>query len=161
LKAKELISKLPIVQENILAEAAIQPQLFMSAAEYRILKMQKVSQTGIELEAAKAKIALKIRATKDDQGKKPTEGYVAQRTEAQSSIKQKRLEYEQARTEDEFAKLILEAYRHRRDAIRIIADVQMSQGGHNKELNRIVQRYSMGKQARELEERRSKHSDDE
>jgi hypothetical protein len=149
--ARQLIEKLPIVSEDVLAEAAVQPQLFMEAAQYRIEKMRGRSQASAELEQNRSRIALKVRAEKDPTGKKPTEGAVMARVELSATTKQFRQNHDDACAKEEFSKLILEAYRMRRDAIRILADHMLYNRTTNEaELNHIEESRQLRSKARQL-----------
>lgn len=152
-----LIERLGIVEENILQEAALQPQRFVDAAKYRVAKMRKVSAASAAVDYKKSKLALQIRANKDAEGTKPTEGYIRERIEASQHIVALRVELEKAYAEEEFAKLLLEAYRMRRDAIRVMADYQNMQGmSEMREVDRAESRRKMLKAATELHKRRKK-----
>jgi hypothetical protein len=125
----ELIQKIPIVAENYIVAAAEHPVLFMEAARYRVAKMRDVAKITALTESIESKAALRIRNSRDfEDGKKPTEGFVKDSLNANVKVKQARLARDRAHAEEELSKLILEGFRHRRDALRIIADAQHIEG---------------------------------
>jgi len=154
----QLITQLSVLDENILAEAARQPALFIDAARYRVSKMRKRAQANAALEARWSHLALRIRARKDDEGgKRMTEAALKATVESQKSIKMLRSDLERAYAEEEFSKLILEAFRMRRDAIRIIAESQNIEGIRGtKELEHIEQRKRLRNEAARLEAKRNR-----
>jgi hypothetical protein len=155
-----LIKRLPLVDENILAEAAKQPMLFIDAARYRVAKMRSRLKSEATLEYATAAVALKIRVRRAD-GEKLTEGAVKAKVAKNLSLRTLRTACDDSTAREEFSKLILEAYRMRRDGIRIIADAHNYEGvKESSELQRIETRRKMVKRARALEEKRlSLHED--
>jgi hypothetical protein len=151
----ELIERLSILDENILKEAAEQPVLFLEAARYRVVVMRKRSEAVARKEYASSKLSLLIRAKVKATGDRITEDTVKSKV---FRNKQYRVIHERAeRTyeEEEFSKLLLEAYRMRRDAIRIIADAGRAEGiSETAELERISARAKLHKEARKLADRR-------
>lgn len=125
---KDLLGQLPVLDENILAEAVRQPLLFVEAARYRVQKMRKRALAGAKLEAERARIALKIRNKKNAQGDKMTEGALKERLETSPLIQNLRRASDAAYEEEEWAKLILEAYRQRNSAIKVVAEAETYEG---------------------------------
>ena len=153
--SRELISKLAIVGEDILSEAAKQPLLFVDAAAYRVAAMRKRATAVAAIEQKRAHLVLRKRAEKDDLGKKVTEGEIKANVEASKIIASLRHDVDRAYETEEFAKLIIEAYRMRRDAIRIIAEAEnFGRMSGSKEIENIEQRKKMVSQVRTLEARR-------
>jgi hypothetical protein len=143
LTAKELIARLPLVDTNILDEAAKQPGLFSDAALHRVEKMRKRSEAISSLDYFHAKLALHIRASKNEKGEKITEGALKERIEINKTHRALRAAMERAYEEEEFAKLLLEVLRQRRDGIRIIADARLHDMTPN-EVERSVRRKIAG-----------------
>jgi hypothetical protein len=155
--SKELIEALPIVGENILAEAALQPQYFISAARYRVDRMRDRMQAAARREYLAARLRLLVRSRRNAAGKKVSEGYLDEKIEVYPKHRELRLAVDQALLEEEFSKLILEAYRHRRDSIRIIAEAEQYEGSREgAELERLAARKDLVNRARDLEKRRRK-----
>ena len=156
LSAQALIAKLALVDENILADAARQPLLFINAARYRVSTMRRRATASAALDAGRASLALRIRAKKEgDGGKKFTEAALKEKLENHSAVRALRADLDRAYEGEEFSKLILEAYRMRRDAIRVIAEsqnIEGMRGGH--EVERAEQNKKLRSRARRLEEQR-------
>jgi hypothetical protein len=161
ISAESLIERLALVDEDILAEAAKQPILFIDAARYRVAAMRRRAQAVAELDSKRSRIALTIRARRDGSGeKKFTEAALKEKVESQTVIRDLRAATERAYESEELAKLILEAYRMRRDGIRVIAETQIAEGMRgSKEIERIEQSRHIRNKARVLEETRRRVED--
>jgi len=155
INSETLISHLALVDENILAEAARQPILFLDAARYRVAAMRHRAQANAELDYRRSRIALTIRARKDASGeKKFTEAALKEKVESQTAIRELRDKTERSYEAEEFSKLILEAYRMRRDAIRVIAESQIAEGMRGSKETDQIARDQVRASARRLEEQR-------
>ena len=153
----ELIGKLPLVAENIFAEAAQQPILFVQAAEYRIGKMRNRARASATLEQHQASVALRIRGKKDPEGKKATEASIKEQVELNATTKQLRERHESAHAQEQFSMLLLEAFRMRRDAIRVLADHALyNRPRESSELDQIEESVQLRNQARHLGRERRK-----
>ncbi len=157
LTAAELINKLPLVAENIFAEAAMQPILFVQAAEYRVGKMRKRASASAALEQHQAATALEIRGKKNAEGKKDTEAAIKEQVELNKATKALRQQHEAAHAQEQFSMLLLEAYRMRRDAIRVLADQALyNRPRESSELDHIEESMQLRNQARHLSRERRK-----
>lgn len=151
--AKELIRRLPVVDENILAEAARNPVFFMDAARYRVSKMRMRLAAEAALEYTSSRISLRLRR----RGEKSTEGAIKAALAIDSRIVPLRQALHSAEASEELAKLILEAIRYRRDAIRIIGEARVYEGvRESSEVERITAKRKLQQTARELNERRQR-----
>jgi hypothetical protein len=150
--SKELIDRLPILDENIFAEAAGMAGLFMEAARFRVQAMRRRSAAVLARDQHMANISLRIRAIRDARGTKTTESYIEHKVEIQPKTMELRSEVEKAFALEEFAKLLLRAYAMRKDAIEIIAQAQIYEGGREVALEeKQEQRKRLSKQARRLD----------
>ena len=157
--AKSLVAKLAVIDEDIKREAAEQPQAFIAAARYRVDKMRNRAAAVAKYEEHRASLGLRMRARRDSGGKKPSEGNVKDAVESNSLTQKLHAEMQVAYAYEEFAKLLLEAYRQRRDGIRIIHEAQLAEGGgemrevlRNEERNRSKKRaIALDRQRRGLE----------
>ena len=153
--AELLIKKLPLVDENILAEAANAPLLFVEAARYRVDCMRKVARAEAELDAGEADRAVELRHQWLEKGEKITVDEVKTRVKRNPKIVLLRGKRDDALADEELSKLILEAYRRRSDGIKIIAEAGRAEG--MKEIgieHHRVQHERIVKNARELENKR-------
>jgi hypothetical protein len=162
--AESLIQQLALVDENILAEAAKQPILFIDAARYRVAAMRKRAQAAAELDATRSRVSLVLRARNfaGDREKRMTDAGVKDKVETQSVVRTLRASMERAYEVEELSRLILEAYRMRRDAIRVIAETQIAEGMRgSKEVERLEQNRKIHARARTLDARRNQVLHDE
>lgn len=151
---KELIEAVPIVSENVLVEAAAQPLLFIDAARFRVQKMRNRSQAMARYDSWCSKLGLHIRRAKTGD-KRVTEGEVKDRIQIHQTTRAYDEALQKAFAEEEFSKLLLEALRMRRDALRVIAEAQLAEGTKEAaEIDRIAERRKLHKRARELEQQR-------
>ena len=94
--------------------------LFSKAAQYRVDKMRARAQAEAALDECNATLGLKFRARAT--GERKTEAYFKARIVLHPRYKKLAAAKENAVYREELSKLILDAYRMRRDAIKIIAD---------------------------------------
>lgn len=160
--ADELIDLLAVISEDIMAEAVRQPTLFIKAARYRVDRMRVRAQKEQELDVTRSRLATKIRNKKDEQGKKIyTEGAVKERVEVQEKVRRLRGELDRAFEEEDFSKSLMEAYRQRNSAIKIIADMQQYEGmREGVEIERNEQSRKLRSAARKLTDKRRSTAED-
>lgn len=124
IKSSELIALLGIVDENIINTAREQPKLFVKAARYRVEKMRERARVGAELDVLKSTIKQQKRNKKDETGKKLPEAALTELMELDPRVQQLRAKSDDAYFWEELGKSILEAFRQRNSAIKIIAEAQ-------------------------------------
>lgn len=154
-KLPGLIKRLAFVPENVLEEAAEQPGLFYEVSKIRVAKMRKKSLATAEYEAHKASMALRLRAKASTSGERTTEHSLAERVGTMTSTMALREAMDVADAEETLLKLLLEAYRMRRDGIRVIADSKIyREVNEDSETNRIQRK--LAEKARRLEDQRQR-----
>ncbi len=157
--AKQLIQKLPLISENILVEAAQQPSLFVEAAEYRVSIMRLRSQALTEYENWCSKLALHYRKSKT-KGERVTEGAIKDHVRINRNTRVLDIKLQRAFAHEEFSKLLLEAFRMRRDAIRVIAEAYNIEGIRGSaQVEKIEAHRKLVKKAQDLESRRQRVED--
>jgi hypothetical protein len=124
----DIINSLAIVAENIDEEAIMQPMLFVDAARYRVAKMRVRAQAETALDQITGELGLTIRARGSDSSERITNDYIKSRVQKHPKFRRLQTELQQAEQKEEFSKLLLEAYRMRRDALRIVAESQAAEG---------------------------------
>lgn len=155
--ADSLLDSLAVLDENILAEAARMARLFARAAQYRVEKMRYRARAEAALEQWAAHLSLLYRSRAKG---KPTEAYYKARIILNKRHQRLTVEKEACERREELAKLILDAYRQRRDAIRIIADHKGYDAySTEKMLERDVQSRRLRKQARHLRNKNGRSND--
>lgn len=152
-KLDTLIGRLVIVDVNVKNEAMEQPMLFIQAARYRVARMRDVSRAKSELEATMSGLSLVVRAKGRGQ-ERMTEGYVKARILKNPKTKLLQRALQKAEEREEFSRLLLEAFRMRRDAIRIIAEMQNYEGIRGTaEVERLEQNRKLANTALKLHRR--------
>lgn len=152
----ELIESLTIVSENIIAEAVRQPRLFIEAARYRVAKMRARTAAEMALEQYAGAVGLKIRAHNDGK-ERLTVDHIKARIQRLPRHQELQTAVHEAEAREEFAKLLLEAFRQRRDALRIISDAEHYEAARESgEAERFVQHRQLADKARELHAQRKR-----
>ncbi len=121
-----LLGKLAFQPEDILMAAAEQPELFRKAVDYRISRFGDRIGAKARLEEGWASRSLKIRKDYRNEGDKLTEANLGDLLRADPAMQVLQAEMDKAEIADEYAKLLLEAYRMRRDSLRVVADMASS-----------------------------------
>lgn len=116
----QLLESLSFSREGLQKAVLDQAPLFMEAASYRVAKMKNRQDAEAALDEMRRTMSLKIR--EDNAGKKGlTERFINDFIEDQASVKEARRKLEQSERVEELSKLLIEAYRHRKDSLRILA----------------------------------------
>lgn len=119
----KLIKSIELSEDDLMNAAMRQPELFWNAGRLRVQLMHKRARREIELESARAKVSIRARSAKDDKGKREyTEGHVKAKIELNSEVREIRKKLDKDFVLEELSKQLLEAYRMRRDIIRVITD---------------------------------------
>lgn len=156
-----LIDKLSLVAENILEEAANQPLAYVEASRYRVDKMRVRAHAAANLEYLRARVGMLLRQRFRANGEKVTEWAVKERVTCNKKVRIAIRTLDNAEAEEEFAKLLLDAYKQRRDAVRIIGESQLAEGTRGtRELEYIQQKDKMRKVAREVQSARQRLTED-
>ena len=146
----ELIEMLQIVDENIIGEALEQPRKFVDAARYRVARMRIRSQAEAQADVLAAEVAIVIRGRE-----KVSEAALKEKVTVNKKVIAARANAEKMKAAEKFADLLIDAFKQRRDAIRITAEAQIYEGMKDtRELDRLEERQNLRKAARRLEERR-------
>ena len=120
---QSLLDQIPFDAANVQEAAAANPALFVKSIEYRIDSFRARTAAKMALEEAEAQKDVDLRKEARTTGDKITEKNIEQLLTLSPRIKQKREEYSQAEALDEYSKLVVEAFRMRRDCLRIIGDL--------------------------------------
>lgn len=153
----ELIESLTLVDENVRNEAVRQPILFIEAARYRVLCMRRRARAENEAELFSSQLGLRIRA-RGAGGDRITNDYIKARVQKNTKFIELQSALNKATANEEFSKLLLEAFRMRRDAIRVIADAQGYEAAKlDYEAERVDQTRRLSIEARKLQAKRPKH----
>lgn len=127
---KELISKLDFTEEEVEHAAMEQPKLFLRASRFRVQKMRDRVEAELAYENLLAKLSSKYQERKDEKGKRElTEGAVKAKVQLKPEIQKLRHRMELAFVHEKASELIVEAYRSREKAIKVIIDARWAEGG--------------------------------
>lgn len=118
-----ILDSLDFSDEDIVEAAKKQPKLFLEATRFRVRKMRERIGAESKLKALQAAKGSKYRKTLASPGTRVTEGQISERVTANAEVKRALEAYQDTQEAEEFAKLLLEAFRMRRDALKIVAEL--------------------------------------
>lgn len=121
--AESLLKHLDFSPEDVVRSASLQPRLFMQAAEYRMEKFRARTTAKMHRDVVKAEQSLQLREEARNAGEKITEAIVEASLLKVPEVLEAEAEYAAADEAQEFAWLLVEAYRQRRDCLRIVSDL--------------------------------------
>jgi hypothetical protein len=117
---EDLLERLAFAEEGVQHAALDQAKLYMAAATYRIKKMRSRQEAESALENIRVDLSLRVRAKQKGQ-KGVTERYLTDLVEANLSLRSMKEAASKAKRGEEWAKLLLEAYEHRRGSLKVLA----------------------------------------
>jgi hypothetical protein len=127
---KELISKLDFTEEEVEYAAMEQPKLFLRVSRFRVQKMRDRVEAELSYENKLAQYSSKYQERKDEKGKRQlTEGAVKAKVQLKPEIQKLRKRMELSFVFEKASELLVEAYRSREKAIKIIMDARWAEGG--------------------------------
>lgn len=115
----KILKELDISQETLSQAALTQGRLYMEAARFYVQAIKNAAQAKARLEERKADRAQYFRK----RGMKKTEGQVKELVALSPSVKKLQIKCIEADEKEQYGKLLLEALKMRRDAIRILSEV--------------------------------------
>jgi aspartate/glutamate racemase len=118
-----LLKKLDFLEEEIRSAAAEQPGLFEKAARYRVDLMREKVRAKMLLQKAEAELSQKLREVARETGEKVTENSLSEQVCLDSKVTRLQEAYDRAVEAEEYAILLLEAFRMRRDSLRVISSL--------------------------------------
>jgi hypothetical protein len=125
---KALIEHLDFSEENIIQANREQAQLFLEASRYRVKRMRARIQfeSALDVEKSEASIFLRLKKRNEKDVKKGanlTEPYMKAKIEVDPAVQEARSKFDNAQVYEEWAKLLLEAYRQRGRTIQTLAEL--------------------------------------
>jgi hypothetical protein len=122
---EDLLDRLYFPEEEIQQAVLEQAKLFLAAADYRVKKMTARQSAAYALERLRAGYSLQVRkkfqAANAGGKRNVTEGYIKDTLERVEAINSAQEVLGQAESLEEWSKLVLEAYKQRRDVLKILA----------------------------------------
>lgn len=151
----DLLARVEFSPDNVVAESASHAMLFMKAINYRMEALRARNKAKAAYENRRAELSLSMRAKAREEGERLTEGNLDDALSGKSVLRKLRATYTEADEFDEYSKLLLELFRMRRDALRIVGDLTTSERGLQKYLeasqvelkgakNKLEKKYSKG-----------------
>jgi hypothetical protein len=120
---QELIGGIDFEDEEILNASKAQGNLFLQASRLYIQKMRLRTSREAKLKEVTSIHSLRIRNRLQESGARVTEGHVTAKLEQLPRIKRAKERLERAKLHEEFCKLLLEAFRMRRDVLKIVGNL--------------------------------------
>jgi hypothetical protein len=117
---EDLLERLAFAQEETELAALEQAKLYMAAATYRIKKMRTRQEAEMHLDNIRVDYSLKMRFKHKGQ-KGMTERSIQELVERVPEIRKATEDLAKAKRLEEWSKLLLDAYEHRRSSIKVIA----------------------------------------
>jgi len=118
-----VLNRLEFSPDDCVRAAAENPLLFRDVIDYRIDKMRDRNAAKMQMEKIKAEIELAIRADARANGDKVTEGTIDAKLLVDPKVDKAIKLFNAAEEADEYSRLLLEAIRLRRDALKVIGDL--------------------------------------
>lgn len=118
-----LMDNLKFSAETLQRDAMEQPQLFFAACEYRVEKMHTRAEAAVRYKTVRAETEFAIRRTAAAAGERITEGTVSNRLECDSELGELYRKLMAAEEAEEIAIRLMDAFRMRRDMLRVVADL--------------------------------------
>ncbi len=120
---ESVLSKLEFAPEDCISAAARNPLLFRDAADFRVSCLRKRNAAKMAWESGSGARELKLRKEARAGGEKITNDEVTASLLTDPTVALLRKKFDDADEMDEYSKLVVEAVRMRRDALRVIGDL--------------------------------------
>ncbi len=121
MSVKELVKRLAYTEESVMLAGQDQASLFKIAADHRIAAYRALQYAQNQLDQLKAATELAYRAEAVALGEKMTDSIAEAKVASDPKVVELQQKLSDAKTEDESMKLLLEAYRQRRDSLEVVA----------------------------------------
>ena len=119
----DLLARIDFSTDNVVAAAAENPVLFVKAIGYRLQCMRERSAAKMLWEQGQAGADLTIRSDARKVGEKVTERFIEEQVLLDPAVADMAKKFTEADELDEYSKLVVEAFRMRRDCLRIVGDL--------------------------------------
>lgn len=126
----QALERLEITAEQLEQEALDQPRLFSFLASYYQTAFRQMLRAKARLEERQAHLGLVYRKQARQVKTRITEAQIRDLVVQSTSVMRYQKRFDLARAREAYAKLLLDAYKMRRDAIRTIADLRLRSGAH-------------------------------
>lgn len=127
---ERLVKELPFEEEDFVRASLRQPKLFLEAGRLRVQKTEKLSTRKRRLDILEAELGTNLRAQKEGGKKGLTAKAIDEQIVLHPRYQKLRQLVDEAHAEDRAAEILFDAYRTRRDMLKLIADVRNSEVAH-------------------------------
>ncbi len=144
-----LLNSLDFQPQDVVRAAAENPRLFITAGEYRIACLRRAKAADMKVDKIAAETELDIRALANQRQEKVTEAHVKALLQLDDAFTTAKKELADFEADDEWAKLLVEAFRMRRDVIEVIGRLTGNEMAYSKALEQQAE--TMGDARRKLQ----------
>jgi hypothetical protein len=116
----DLLGKIDFSPDNVVAAAAENSVLFCEAIEFRRDALAERSRAKMDLEREQAQFDVEARRTAKSLGEKTTERQIESMSLLDDVIRERLEHFSKTEEMEEYTKLVVEAFRMRRDCLQII-----------------------------------------
>lgn len=116
----QVVERLAFAEEDLQTAALEQARLYMAAATYRVKKMRTRQEAEMSLDNFRVDYGLKLRLKYKGQ-KGTTERFINDMLERVPEVRTAVSEVAKAKRMEEWSKLLLDAYEHRRSSLKILS----------------------------------------
>lgn len=124
-----LLKALDFDEAQAVEAASKQPRLYFQASQLRVQFMRKRIMLQSRTDIIKARLSLQVRAELIAKGEKPIAALVSAGVLTHPDYEAHLVKLERAREKEEAAKMLVEAFRQRRDALKIVGDQNRAEFG--------------------------------
>lgn len=134
---KKLIEDLDFPEEELETAALHQAALFERASRFYIRAMRHTLQLKSALQEREARLSLAIRKVAQEEAaaagksRSASEAQISARVKSSKTIAEGYVKLHQAETDEEYLRLLLDAFKMRRDTIRVLAELRRSDMGES------------------------------
>ncbi len=122
-----LIDALEFTDETVASAAELQPKLFLEAGRFRVQKMRKKNQAEAAHALLLSEKALKTREKFKNDGEKVTEANIKEKLGRDRELLDAAKLCSSSEESEEYARLLVEAYRQRSSSLKVVADLMNSE----------------------------------
>jgi hypothetical protein len=126
----DLLDNISFQDEEVVQAAMVQPKLYLEACRLRVQKMRARMQLDSMLRVKEADVELRIRKWYTDRSKdKPTESHIKAKISKDKPLQELTKRRQEVFQEEEFCKLLVEAFRMRMSALKVVGEFIRSEVG--------------------------------
>jgi len=118
-----LVDGLSLNADTVLQDASHLAHQFLDAANYRVQKMRKEVEAEMALDVARAEAEIEIRNSATQTGEKVTENHIKAHLILNPEVAAATKLFNDRQAEHEYGKLLVEAYRIKRDCLKAVCDL--------------------------------------